>query len=59
MIITVEFGVSTGYQGCDNSETMQIELDDKKTQEEIDNIIQEYYDTWLFENIETYWEIKN
>lgn len=55
MIKKYQFEVSTRYVGSGVKETIEIELDNDLTEEEIENEVQEYYEEWLMENSEQIW----
>lgn len=52
-----KFAVSTGYVGCERSETVEIPDEELEglDEEARDKVINDYYDEWLWENISTHW----
>ena len=55
--IKVKFYVSTNFVGCEDSEIVEIKIDEGYTQSEINDVIQENYDIWLQNEIDSGWEI--
>ena len=57
MIAKFKFSVSTGYVGSKREEIVEIDDEDLEglTPEEQDKLVQEVYDDWLWENIDTGW----
>lgn len=56
MVRKFEFSVSTRYVGSEVEETIEIEIPDDATENEIEEIVQQRYDDWLWNNIDTNWE---
>lgn len=53
------FYMSTGYVGCQREETVEIEIPVGASEEEIEEIVQEYFDEWMWNYLDTLWgEIK-
>ena len=53
-----EFYAATRYIGSDIKEVIEIEFDDYEdmTPEDIEKEVNEYFNEWLFQNIESGWE---
>jgi len=57
-IIEVKFHVGTTYNGSDVRETVEIEIEDGMTKEQVEETINEEFQTWVWENINADWVIK-
>jgi hypothetical protein len=55
--IKLEFSVSTNIYGSRVSEIVEIEVEEDSSEDEIEKSIEEEFDFWLGENIDTNWEI--
>lgn len=53
-----EFGVGTTYVGSTVKEVVRLEFDEDQTEEEIEALVAEYYDEWVWEKIQnhSYWK---
>lgn len=51
-----EFRVSTKYVGSEEVEQVEIEFEGDETDEEREEIIQEEYNQWLWNTIDTGWK---
>lgn len=56
--ITVEFHVATKSIGSEEIETVTIEVPEDANEALIDKIVSEYFETWVWENVEATYEIK-
>jgi len=56
-VIKVEFWASTGFSGSEVTQIVEIEIDENLKEDEIDEQIKQVYEIWLYENIETSWQI--
>jgi hypothetical protein len=56
-IIEVQFTVGTKYVGSEVEETVEIEIEENMTEEEINKIIDEEFQIWVWENIDSWWKI--
>ena len=56
-IIKVNFHVSTGIVGSDRSEVVEIEVDEDFTEDEINEAIEEEYNDWMYNKLDTCWTI--
>lgn len=56
--ITVTFYVATKSIGSEEIETMTVEVPEDANEALIDKIVSEYFETWVWENIEATYEIK-
>ena len=57
--MNVKVSLGIGYANCDREEVIEIDDADVegKTEEEIEEIIRAHVDDWIWEYIETDWEI--
>lgn len=56
--IKVEFQVGTKYVGSSVEEVVEFEIEDDMTEKEIEEMIEEEFERWVWENIDSYWEIQ-
>jgi hypothetical protein len=52
MIIKYKFSVETRYVGSRVEEIVEIEIDENSTDEEIEFEVDQYFEAWIYENIE-------
>lgn len=57
-IIKVEFFAKTIYSGSKVTELVDVSIDDDYSGYEIAETIQEYFDCWLMNNVESGWLIQ-
>ena len=57
-IIKIEYSVGTTYNGSDVKEIVELEIEDGLNEEDINKLIEEDFETWVWENIDSYWKIK-
>jgi hypothetical protein len=50
-----EFYVSTGFVGSHRQETVEIEFKGDETDEEIEEIVQEEFNEWVWNEIDASW----
>ena len=51
-----KFHVSTGYVGSSREEVLEIEIPVGATEQEVEDIVAEEYESWLWNTIYTGWE---
>lgn len=56
--IKLDFAVGTTYAGSEVKELVEIEVEDGLNKEEIEKIIEEEFETWVWENVDSYWKIR-
>jgi hypothetical protein len=56
MTKTYKFSVRTNKVGSDCSDNVDIELPDDASPEEIEEIVEAEFRTWVWENIDSYFE---
>lgn len=52
MIVKVEMSIWTRYVGSTIKDIVEVEVDDDATEKEIEKEIQEYYDEWVWSQID-------
>jgi len=57
--LNVEFTMSLNLVGCTKEDIVQIDVEDDATDEEIDEIINEEYTQWLFDQNQGGYQILN
>jgi hypothetical protein len=57
--ITVKMSVGTTYVGSTVSDEVEFEFEDNATPEEIEKQIDEYYDEWVWDRLNSSWNIIN
>lgn len=50
-----KFHVSIGYANANREEIVEIEFEGNETEEEIEEILKEEYDAWLYNFLDTGW----
>ena len=55
--IKVDFYVGTKYVGSEVEETVEIEIEEDMTEREINDVVDEEFQTWVWENIDASWKI--
>jgi len=56
--IKVYFHVSMDFHGCEKSETITLLVKENATEREIEEVVQDEYEEWLYQNVNTHWSIK-
>jgi hypothetical protein len=55
--IKLNFYVSTNIVGSQKEEIIEIEVDENLTKQEVNDIIEEEYKEWMYNNLDTCWTI--
>ena len=59
MKLTVEFYISTRYVGSDYKEDLELDVPENLSEYELDKFIQEQYEEWAWEVLDSSWSIKS
>ena len=59
MIIKIEAHLSIGLGNAEHNDTLEVEVDDGATPEEIEEACEEEYDTWLQGYLDTGWSYQD
>ncbi len=57
--IKVTFWISTNYVGSEYRETLEFEVPDGLSDDELDDYIRPIYEEWAWEVLDSGWEIEN
>jgi hypothetical protein len=55
--IKVNFYVSTNVVGSEKEEVVEIEVDENLTEQEVNDIIDEEYTEWMYNELDSCWTI--
>jgi hypothetical protein len=51
-----EFYLGTGFRGCTHKEIVEIDFEGDETEEEIEDIVNEWYDDWVGNKLDRSWK---
>lgn len=55
--VKVKFKIGTGYVGSDKEQIVDIQIEEEWTEEEVDDYIKEIYEEWVWQNVDSSYNI--